>query len=151
MWKSNYAMELNDKVTITLTLSIDVPIGFVWKCWTTPEDITQWNNASDDWHTTSAINDLRIGGTFNYRMEAKDGSFGFDFTGTYFNVIPNKVIEYTIDDGRKVKVEFLLINSHTIVTEIFEAESENSIDLQRDGWHSILVNFKRYTEKKFNR
>jgi uncharacterized protein YndB with AHSA1/START domain len=143
-------MDVKDKVTITVTLSVDAPIDFVWKCWTTPADIIHWNNASDDWHTPTAINDLRVGGTFNYRMEAKDGSFGFDFAGTYNNIIPNKLIEYTIADGRKVKVEFSLINSHTIVTEIFEAESEHSIDLQRAGWHSILLNFKQYSEKKFN-
>ena len=106
----------------------------------------QWNHASDDWHSTKAINDLRIGGRFSYRMEAKDGSFGFDFEGTYVSVVYPKHIAYTMDDQRFVTIEFHAKENETNVDVIFEAESENDVELQRQGWQAILDNFKKYAD-----
>jgi uncharacterized protein YndB with AHSA1/START domain len=111
-----------------------------------PEHITKWNSASDDWHTPYAENDLRTGGKFLSRMEAKDGSFGFDFGGVYDEVIPNKLIAYTMGDSRKVKVDFAANGNSTTVTTNFEAETENTIELQKNGWQAILNNFKKYVE-----
>jgi uncharacterized protein YndB with AHSA1/START domain len=136
------------KTTITIEATVKAPVEKVWKTWSTPEDITQWNNASDDWHTLFAENDLRTGGKFSSRMEAKDGSMGFDFAGVYDKVIPNELIEYTIGDGRKVKITFSANGDETKVTETFEAENENPIEMQKSGWQSILDNFKKYTETK---
>lgn len=137
----------SEKQKITVTTIVDAPIEKVWKTWTTPQDIMQWNNASPDWHTPRAENDLRKGGSFSARMEAKDGSFGFDFGGTYDDVIENQLIEYTLEDDRKVIINFTKIGHQTEVEETFEAESENSIELQRNGWQAILDNFKKYTEE----
>ena len=132
--------------TITIETTVKSSIEKVWKFWTAPEHITHWNNASDDWHTPRAENDLRIGGKFLYRMEAKDGSFGFDFNGIYDEVKVNELIAYKIEDGRKVKITFSKKGNETKVVETFEAESENSIELQRNGWQAILDNFKKYVE-----
>jgi uncharacterized protein YndB with AHSA1/START domain len=140
-------METANKTNITVEATIKAPVERVWKAWSSPEDIKKWNNASDDWHTTRAENDLRTGGKFLSRMEAKDGSFGFDFGGVYDNVEENKVIEYTMGDGRKVKVTFDGQNNETKVIETFEAEDTHSIEMQRGGWQSILNNFKKYTEE----
>jgi len=140
-------METANKTNITVEATIKAPVERVWKAWSSPEDIKKWNNASDDWHTTRAENDLRTGGKFLSRMEAKDGSFGFDFGGVYDNVEENKVIEYTMGDGRKVKVTFDGQNNETKVIETFEAEDTHSIEMQRGGWQSILDNFKKYTEE----
>lgn len=126
--------------------TVNAPIEKVWECWTTPEHIMQWNNASDDWHTPSATNDLREGGTFTCRMEAKDGSAGFDFGGKYTKVLEHKHIDYTMDDGRKVSITFDEHDGHTHITESFDPESENSVEVQQQGWQSILDNFKKYTE-----
>ena len=120
--------------------------GKTWKAWITPEDIMQWNSASPDWHTPRAENDLRPGGTFSSRMEAKDGSFGFDFGGTYDEVKHKEFISYTMSDGRKVEVTFRDLGGKTEVTELFDAEQQNSEDLQRTGWQAILDNFKKYVE-----
>jgi len=139
-------METTEKAKITIQASIDAPIDTVWKCWTTPEHIIKWNYASDDWHTPWAVNDLRVGGTFTSRMEAKDRSDGFDFGGVYDNVVANEFIEYTLGDGRKVQVVFKSLGNKTEIVETFEAEGTNPIDVQRDGWRSILSNFKNYTE-----
>ena len=136
------------KKTITIETTVKAPVEKVWKAWSTPEDIKQWNNASDDWHTPSAENDLRTGGKFSSRMEARDGSMGFDFAGIYDNVIPNQLIEYTIGDGRKVKITFSENGGETKVTETFEAENENPVEMQQTGWQAILDNFKNYTESK---
>ncbi|HEX2901346.1 MAG TPA: SRPBCC domain-containing protein, partial [Bacteroidia bacterium] len=114
--------------------------------WTTPADIMHWNNASDDWHTPSAANDLRVGGQFSYRMEAKDGSFGFDFNGVYDRVEAHSTIEYSMEDGRRVRITFVPDGDHTVVTETFDAETENSLELQQTGWQMILNNFKAYAE-----
>jgi uncharacterized protein YndB with AHSA1/START domain len=131
---------------ITVETTVDAPIDAVWACWTEPEHIMQWNSASDDWHTPSATNDLREGGTFTSRMEAKDGSVGFDFGGTYTKVMEYKQIDYTMDDGRKVSVTFDGHGGHTHITETFDPESENSVEMQRAGWQSILDNFKKHAE-----
>lgn len=139
-------METSNKPLITVTTEINAPVEKVWKCFTTPEHIIHWNFASDDWHSPKAENDLRKGGKFNYRMEAKDGSFGFDFGGTYDEVKPNQEISYTIGDGRKVKVTFEEKDSKTKVTEAFEAEQLNPVEMQRGGWQAILNNFKKHTE-----
>jgi len=139
-------METINKPQITIEATINAPVEKVWKLWTGPEHIVKWNNASDDWHTTRAENDLRPGGKFLSRMEAKDGSFGFDFGGVYDEVITNKLIRYTIGDGRKVKVDFISNNNETKVITVFEAESQNPIEMQRGGWQAILNNFKKYAE-----
>ena len=139
-------METTQKITITVEALINAPIEKVWINWTLPEYITQWNNASDDWHTTSAINDLQVGGKFSARMEAKDGSFGFDFWGIYDEVKTNELISYTLGDCRKVSISFNSDGNTTKVTETFEAEEENPVEMQRGGWQAILDNFKKYTE-----
>jgi uncharacterized protein YndB with AHSA1/START domain len=132
--------------TIKIETTVKAPVEKVWKFWTGPEHITKWNNASDDWHTPRAENDLRPGGKFLSRMEAKDGSFGFDFGGVYDEVIPNKVIAYTIGDGRKVKTTFSSAGDETRIVSVFEPESINPIEMQKGGWQAILNSFKKYTE-----
>lgn len=139
-------MATNERVTITVTTHVNAPIEKVWEFWTLPKHITHWNNASDDWHTPHATNDLKTGGKFNFRMEAKDGSFGFDFEGIYDKIETNQVIDYTITDGRKVHILFEALGDTTVITERFEAEEVNSIELQLTGWQAILNNFKKYTE-----
>lgn len=132
--------------SITIRATINAPLATVWKCYTTPEDIVEWNAASADWHTTRATNDVRPGGQFVWRMEAKDGSFGFDFGGVYGAVEEGKLLAYTMGDGRTVRVEFAPQGESVSVTIVFDAESVNSVERQRDGWQSILNNFKSYTE-----
>ncbi len=139
-------METQDKTTITVENTINAPVEKVWQYWTKPEHITKWNNASDDWHTPRVENNLQVGGSFNARMEAKDGSVGFDFGGVYDAVRNNEYIEYTLGDGRKVKITFSGEGNKTKVIESFDAEDTNSIDIQKVGWQSILDNFKKYTE-----
>ncbi|WP_313807223.1 SRPBCC family protein [Flavobacterium sp.] len=139
-------MNQTDKKTITVAATVNAPMNKVWQFWSEPEHIVNWNNASNDWHTTKAVNDLKRGGNFNYRMEAKDGSFGFDFEGKYSEVILNESIEYTIADGRKVQILFEALDDETHITETFEAEEVHPEELQQDGWQAILNNFKRYTE-----
>lgn len=139
-------MATSEKTMLTVTSTVNSPIKKVWEFWTTPEHIMQWNNASDDWHTPKAANDLRPEGKFNYRMEAKDNSFGFDFEGSYTNIKEHELIEYIMADGRKVKITFAEQGDKTIVTESFEAEEMNSKEMQQGGWQSILDNFKKYTE-----
>ena len=139
-------METQEKTVITIENTVNKPVEKVWEYWSQPEHIKQWNNASDDWHTTRAENDLRPGGSFLSRMEAKDGSFGFDFGGVYDAVKTNELIEYTIGDGRKVTIQFAANGNETKVTETFEAESTNPIEMQRGGWQAILDNFKKYVE-----
>lgn len=139
-------METQEKTIITVENTVNAPVEKVWKYWTMPEHITKWNNASDDWHTPRAENDLRAGGSFVSRMEAKDGSFGFDFGGVYDVVTENKYIGYTLGDERKVKITFSGNGNATKVEESFEAESTNPIEMQQGGWQAILDNFKKYTE-----
>src|ERR1700741_3622240 len=136
-------METKEKTVITIENTVDAPVEKVWEYWTTPEHITQWNNASDDWHSPRAENDLRPGGKFTSRMEAKDGSFGFDFGGVYDAITNNENIEYTMGDGRKVKIIFTADGNKTKVAESFEAESVHPTEMQQGGWQAILDNFKK--------
>ncbi len=139
-------METQQATVITVENTINAPVAKVWEFWSKPEHITKWCAASDDWHTPRAENDLRTGGKFLSRMEAKDGSFGFDFGGIYDEVRNNEYIEYTMSDGRKVKITFSANGNTTKVVESFDAESTNSVEMQRGGWQAILDNFKKYTE-----
>lgn len=132
---------------ITVETELHVPVEQAWHCWTDPGCVTQWNHASDDWHSPGGQNDLREGGTFVFRMEAKDGSTGFDFGGTYTNVVEHRQIEYVMDDKRTVSVTFDGHGDHTHVTETFDAESENSPEMQRQGWQAILDNYKKHAEE----
>lgn len=134
------------KTNLTVEVTVDAPVTKVWEKWTNPVDICQWNNASPDWHTTKAENDLTVGGKFLSRMEAKDGTFGFDFWGVYDKIITNQTIEYTLGDDRKVAISFQPLGNKTKIVEAFEAETLNSLELQQGGWQAILDNFKRYTE-----
>ena len=131
---------------ITVQSNINAPIEKVWECWTGPEHITKWNNASDDWHTPYAENDLRTGGKFKSTMAAKDGSISFDFEGEYTLVEQNKTIKYVMADGRKVEVSFATTPSGVEVVESFDPETVNQEEMQRGGWQAILDNFKKYVE-----
>lgn len=139
-------MSAPEKTVITIETTINAPVEKVWKAWNTAEDVVQWNSASPEWHTPRAENDFRTGGKFLYRMEARDGSFGFDFYGIYDVITPHEYIEYTMGDDRKVKTTFTANGNATHIVQAFEAESTNSIDMQRTGWQAILDNFKRYAE-----
>lgn len=130
---------------ITVEARVRAPLDEVWRAWTTPEDIKQWNAASDDWHTTAAAVDLREGGAFSSRMEARDGSMGFDFAGTYTRIVRHERIEATFG-GRSVVTEFIPEPEGILVREIFEAESSHSIEQQRQGWQAILDKFARHVE-----
>lgn len=131
---------------ITIKAHVKAPAKKVWDLWTNPKHIVKWNSPSEDWHTTKAENDLRVGGKFLSRMEAKDGSFGFDFAGTYNEVKPFKRIVYTLEDDRKAEIDFKEGQESTDIIIVFDAENQNPIDMQRDGWQAILDNFKNYTE-----
>jgi uncharacterized protein YndB with AHSA1/START domain len=131
---------------ITVETSINAPIEKVWEYWNEPEHITGWAFASDDWEAPAAENDLRVGGKFKTTMAAKDKSESFDFTGVYTIVNVNRLIEYDLDDGRHVRVEFTKVPGGVKVVEIFDPENENSAELQRSGWQAILDNFKKYVE-----
>lgn len=139
-------MKTKDKTEITVSATIQAPVEKVWQVWTDPKHIVHWNNASDDWHTPSAESDLRAGGTFRSRMEAKDGSMGFDFEGVFDEVIPNQKLSYTMGDNRRVEIVFSSQGQETKVEETFEAETSNSPEMQREGWQAILNNFKNYVE-----
>lgn len=131
---------------ITVTADVAAPVAKVWEYWSAPNHITKWSNASDDWHTPRAENDLRQGGSFLSRMEARDGSMGFDFGGVYDEVKEHQLIAYTMGDGRKVSVTFSEDGNTTHIVESFEPESENPEEMQRTGWQAILDNFKKYVE-----
>jgi uncharacterized protein YndB with AHSA1/START domain len=135
-----------EKIFITVAVSIDAPVEKIWNYFTAPEHIIQWCQASDDWHAPRATNDIRTGGKFTTRMEAKDGSMGFDFEGIYTNVRQHETIEYAMEDGRNVKVDFVKDGDAYKVIESFEAETINSPELQKSGWQAILNNFKKYVE-----
>jgi uncharacterized protein YndB with AHSA1/START domain len=139
-------MDTIEKTAITVAATIKAPVEKVWERWNEPKHIKQWAFASDDWHTPHAENDLRVDGNFSTTMAAKDGSFSFDFGGVYTAVEKNKKIEYTIGDGRKVQILFETQGNETKVTETFEAETSNPIEMQRGGWQAILDNFKKYAE-----
>jgi uncharacterized protein YndB with AHSA1/START domain len=138
------------KNRITVEALVHAPIEKVWRYWTEPEHITQWNAASDDWHSPRAENDLRVGGRFTARMEARDGSSGFDFGGTYTEVVPHERIAYVMggEDGRKVEILFQAEGDGVKVTETFDAEEENSLEMQKNGWQAIMDRFKKYVEEK---
>jgi uncharacterized protein YndB with AHSA1/START domain len=131
---------------ITVETTVAASLDTVWRAWTTPADIVRWNAASDDWHTTAARVDLREGGGFSSRMEAKDGSVGFDFEGTYTEVVPQERLAYALGDGRAVVIDFEAEEGGVRVRETFDAETENPIELQRQGWQAILDNFARHVE-----
>ena len=137
-------MEPTLKPKIVVQATVDTDPATTWMLWTTPEHIMAWNRATPEWHTPRAERDLKEGGTFSYRMEAKDGSFGFDFGGTYDLVAPPNQLSYTLGDGRKVEITFTGTGSGTEIVQVFEAEEENEIELQRTGWQAILDNFAAY-------
>lgn len=137
---------MESKTTITVKTTVQAPVEKVWDAWSNPEDIKKWNSASPDWHTPKAENDLRTGGKFSSRMEAKDGSFGFDFGGTYDEVVTHELIVYTLGDGRKVIIHFKSNGDSTDVIETFEAEGTNPVDMQQAGWQAIMDSFKKYVE-----
>ncbi len=139
-------METMNKTTITVETIVQAPIEKVWKYWTEPVHITKWCQASDDWHAPYAENDVKEGGKFKTTMAAKDGSFSFDFGGTYTKVEEPSVMEYTMEDGREVKLTFSKEGNDTKVIETFDPESVNPLEMQRGGWQAILDNFKKYTE-----
>jgi uncharacterized protein YndB with AHSA1/START domain len=132
---------------ITVETIVNAPIAKVWAAYTTPDDIKQWNAASDDWHTTKSTVDLREGGAFSSRMKAKDDSFGFDFAGTYTKIVPQKLIEYTFGD-RTAVVEFLPGSNGVTVRSTFDAETQHSTEQQRQGWQAILNNFAKHVEAR---
>ena len=140
----------NAATKVTVKATVNAPVEKVWKTWSEPAHIMNWCSASDDWHAPSATNDLRKGGKFATRMEAKDKSFGFEFGGEYTDVKDHELIEYTMGDGRKVSVHFKSIGNQTEVVETFDAETQNPVDMQKTGWQAILDNFKKYTESIVN-
>jgi uncharacterized protein YndB with AHSA1/START domain len=139
-------MEETGKTVVTVETTLIAPIEKVWESWTGPEHITKWNSASDEWHTPRAENDLRTGGQFLSRMEAKDGSMGFDFIGVYDEVRTNEFIAYTMGDGRKVEITFAENGDETTVIEQFEVENLHPVEFQKAGWQAIMESFRKYTE-----
>ena len=132
---------------IKIEANISAPLKKVWSYWTSPDHITKWNFADPSWCCPSASNDLKVGGKYTARMEAKDGSFGFDFEGIYDEVSVQRRLIYTMSDGRKVNTQFESNGDMTKITTVFDAEAENSLEMQKSGWQAILNNFKNYTEK----
>lgn len=134
---------MNKKITVTAT--IDADAAKAWDYYTNPQHITKWNFADPSWHCPSASNDMRVGGKYSARMEAKDGSFGFDFEAVYDEIIPGKKFTYTMPDGRVVTVVFRNSGKQTEVIVTFDPENQNPLEMQQAGWQAILDNFKRYT------
>ena len=139
-------METENKQVITVETTVDAPVEKVWEYFSLPKHIINWNNASEDWCTPSSENDFKEGGKFTNRMQAKDGSVGFDFWGIYDKIIQNEYIEYTLGDDRNVKINFAPEGEGTKITERFEAETSHPADVQKKGWQNILDSFKKYTE-----
>lgn len=133
---------------LKVEITINKPVDLVWECWTNPADIMLWNVPFANWHSPKVENDVRLGGLFSFRMEAIDGSEGFDHAGKYDTVIKNQLIEYTLSDNRKSRIEFVANGNTTSLTETFEPEKETPIDLQRDFCESVLLNFKQHVESK---
>ncbi|SDD70371.1 Uncharacterized conserved protein YndB, AHSA1/START domain [Paenibacillus sp. UNCCL117] len=140
-------METNQPTKVTVQTVVQAPVEKVWAYWTEPVHITKWNQPSEDWHAPKAENDLRVGGTFVTRMEAKDGSMGFDFSGVYDVVKQHEEIAYTLGDGRQVQITFVNQGNETKVVEMFDAENTHPVEFQQAGWQAILDNFKSYTEQ----
>jgi uncharacterized protein YndB with AHSA1/START domain len=140
-------METGNFTKVTVETVIQAPVAKVWTYWTEPVHITKWNQASEDWHAPRAENDLRVGGSFVTRMEAKDGSMGFDFGGVYDVVKQHEAIGYTMDDGRRVDIAFIDQGNETKVVETFDAEGTHPIEFQQAGWQAIMDNFKKYVEQ----
>lgn len=140
-------METTNPIKVTVQAVIQAPVDKVWQYWTEPGHITQWTFASDDWHSPRAENDLKVGGAFTTRMEAKDGSMGFDFGGIYDVVKQHEEIAYTMGDGRKVEITFKAQGDATEVVEIFDAESTHPVEFQQAGWQAIMNSFKNYAEQ----
>lgn len=138
-------------MNITIETIVSVPLNEVWSAWVTPEDIIKWNFASEEWHCPKAELDLVMSGRFNYRMEAKDGSMGFDFEGEFTEIRPQQKIKFNLFDDRPVLVEFQALTDGVKVIETFKAETENPIDMQRDGWQCILNNFKKHVEATYSK
>jgi uncharacterized protein YndB with AHSA1/START domain len=136
------------KNKVRVEATINARLEKVWEMWTDPKHIVGWNHASDDWHTVKAENDIREGGKFSYRMEATDGSLGFDFSGTYTDVEKPNQIKYKLDDGRRVEVDFVSLGDEVMVNEILETEKEHPEEMQQAGWQAILNNFKKYVENE---
>ncbi|MET0637466.1 MAG: SRPBCC family protein [Chitinophagaceae bacterium] len=141
-------MATTEKKSVTISCTVDLPVQKVWEYWSKPEHIVKWNNASDDWHTPSAENDLRVGGKFVSTMAAKDGSASFNFEGNYTEVEEHRVIAYKMADNREVRITFTDDGDSTEIQEIFDAEDTHPVELQQSGWQSILDNFKEYAEEK---
>src|SRR6185369_7511952 len=139
-------MTTTEKTRITVDATVKAPVEKVWNVWTNPADIIKWSTPSPEWHTPKAQHDLKTGGNFNYRMEARDGSAGFDFGGVFDIVRQNECLAYTIGDGRKVIITFNTTDGTTKIVQTFEAESENSLEMQKAGWQAILDSFKKYVE-----
>ncbi len=139
---------MSDKTLITVETTVKSPVEKVWSYWNEPEHIVKWNTASDDWHTPRATADLREGGAFSSRMEAKDGSAGFDFGGVFTKVVPEKKLEYTLGDGRTVSITFEQEGDAVHITETFQAETQNPPEFQKQGWQAILDNFRKYAEAR---
>lgn len=140
-------MDFENDTIITIDVTVNATLEKAWETWTKPEHIVHWNFASDDWQCPSATNDVSEGGKFSWRMEAKDGSMGFDFEGTYTKVIPNELLEYDLGDGRPVRVRFEQQGEVTVVTETFQGEDTNTLEQQRHGWQCILNNYRAHIEK----
>jgi uncharacterized protein YndB with AHSA1/START domain len=139
-------METQEKTVVNIGTTVNAPVEKIWEIWSKPEHITKWATPTPDWHTPRAENDLRAGGSFVSRMEAKDGSMGFDFGGVYDVVTPHEYIEYTMGDGRKVKTVFTQQEDGVRIDQSFDAETQNPVEMQRMGWQAILDSFKKYTE-----
>lgn len=142
---------MSEFINITIEINVNAPIDIVWDTWTNPKHVVKWNHASEDWHSPNASNDLKVGGKFDYRMEAKDGSFGFDFSGTYIEIEEKSLLLTKLDDDRLVHTEFSQHNGFVRIVENFEADAENTLELQREGWFAILTNYKNYTESIVNK
>ncbi len=137
---------MENTIVLTVESLVNVPESKAWALWTDPEHIVNWNTPSDDWHTTKATNDLQVGGRFSSSMAAKDGSFGFDFSGIYTKIRLHQTIAYTLDDGRTAETTFTKKGDQTFISTRFDAENQNSIEMQQGGWQAILNNFKNYAE-----
>lgn len=137
---------MKQPVSITVHTLVHAPLQMVWQYWTEPQHIKNWNSASPDWETTQATSELKVGGRFSYTMQAKDGSSGFAFSGTYVEILPQQLLAFQLDDGRQVRITFEAHGDTTSLTETFDAEQYHTAEQQQSGWQAILDHFKAYTE-----